>query len=706
MIFLLFVNVAFASEPTDQRILVCYKPATTEIERVELERRESLVTLAVIHLIRVRIYRLPEGASIPAVIARVSNHSFVEYAEADRVRGIQAFTDPDYPLQWALNNTGQKVNGWSGPAGVDINWPEAMVRFRAAGAIPVAVVDSGVAYLHKDLVANIFTNRIELNGVSGVDDDGNGIVDDFAGFDFLTGSPISLDQNGHGTLVASIIGGGYNNGLGGYGVCPAAAVMPLRVLDQFGKGGAPKFALASDIAVAVAYAATNGARVINLSLGGAGFTQTEQNLYASVSAMGILLVAAAGNGGADGRGDNIDFTPVYPASYAVPSMIGVAAQDRSGGLAPFSNFGIASVQVAAPGTDIRGADVTRTTILFEGFELGAVGWTVGSSAGNFSPDSWVIDLYENNRFLADHSTSLNRTYYGNTNTWAASPRIDLRSILGSRLIFDSFVSLADDILLIESSFDGVSWAIRGYLWGGNDGYASWQYDLSDLDGSQVYLRFRLVTNGSLHGGGVLIDNFKITGTLALDSNNPAFQFNNGTSFAAPIVSGVAALVMAHRPELTALQVKEILLSSSRPVPALAGKITTGAMIDAERAIVAAESAAAGIHTADINRDFAINLQELTRVIQLYNTRRGSVRTGAYGFPTGSYSEDGFTPDSARTSPGWVSHRYHVADVNRDGRISLGELTRVIELFNVRTGSARSGRYKLQPGTEDGFAGNP
>lgn len=112
------------------------------------------------------------------------------------------------------------------------------------------------------------------------------------------------------------------------------------------------------------------------------------------------------------------------------------------------------------------------------------------------------------------------------------------------------------------------------------------------------------------------------------------------------------------------------------------------------------------HSADISRDFRISLLELTRVIELYNTRNGTTRTGAYVVASAT-TEDGFASDSARPSSSTVLlTRYHAADSNRDGKVSLVELTRVIELYNYRSGTTRTGQYKPQSGTEDGFAPGP
>jgi len=111
------------------------------------------------------------------------------------------------------------------------------------------------------------------------------------------------------------------------------------------------------------------------------------------------------------------------------------------------------------------------------------------------------------------------------------------------------------------------------------------------------------------------------------------------------------------------------------------------------------------HSADVDRNMRISLLELTRVIELYNTRNGTTRTGCYGVQIGT--EDGFVAAPTRGSTEKASLMvYHSADSNRDGKVSLLELTRVIELYNTRTGTTRTGQYKLQSGTEDGFAPGP
>jgi hypothetical protein len=582
-------NLWAADEFAVGEALIRFKDSATAQEIAIFERTEALTFLNEIQTIKVRLYRLSQSVDVKAAVASFSKNPIVDFAEPNYSRDISAVNDPSYPNQWSLHNTGQRVNGVSGLAGVDIRWPEAMALFKGIKPITVAVIDSGVALDHPEVFANVFTNSAELTGVQGVDDDRNGYVDDFSGYDLYAQDPYALDEFGHGTLVAGIIAGVSNNGIGGAGISPTAKIMSLRVLNQFGRGGVPKFARVSDVALALDYSGRKGVKIVNLSLGGSTFSSTELLILQALNAAGVLVVAAAGNGGDDLRGDNNDVAPIYPASYAVNNIIAVAAQDRSAGLAPFSNFGAQRVHIAAPGTQIFGADVTRRTVFSQNFNGSTPGWITGNSSGNLALQPWNI-YNAPDSFLVDRL--LGSTYSPFTNTWVRSPLISLAGALGAQLTFDSFFDLADDILWSEASADAVTWFPYSYLVGtSNSTVGTYSVDISDFDGASGYLRFRLTSNGFLEGIGVFIDNVVISSVTVFDPSAPRFTHSDGTSFAAPMVAGVAALVMSQRPDLNASQVRSIILNSARPVAALIGKVSTGGMLDAERALQLANSTA-------------------------------------------------------------------------------------------------------------------
>lgn len=600
------VSLFGADEFVADEILIRFRDSTPTQEITAFEKNESLTFLNEISTIKVRLYRLSQGADVTTAVRRFTQNPIVEFAEPNYARKASSVNDPYYSSQWSLHNTGQRVNGVSGQAGVDIRWPEAMALFTGNTPVTVAVIDSGVALDHPDILPHAFVNSAELNGIGGVDDDHNGYVDDFSGYDFYAQNNVALDENGHGTLVASIIAGASNNGIGGAGICPNARIMSLRVLNQFGRGGLPKFARVSDVALALDYALRNGAKIVNLSLGGSSFSATELLILRSLDSGGVLVVAAAGNGGDDGIGDNNDVIPFYPASYAVNNIIAVAAQDRSGGLALFSNYGVRSVQIAAPGTQIFGANITRRTVFSENFQGAAPGWTVGSANGNLSPYTWSIGTSGSQRVLTDRLTGA--TYAPLTNTFARSPFISLNGTLGARLTFDVDFDLADDFLYIDVSADGTNWITYDYTSGSSElNWSTHSVDISDFDGGAGYFRFRLASNSSNQGLGVAIDNVSITSVTVLDSGTPQFQYEDGTSFSAPMVAGVAALVMSQRPDLSTSLVRSIILSSARPVTALSGKVATGGMLDAEHALQLANASSAS------NPGRLVNLSVISRI---------------------------------------------------------------------------------------------
>ena len=260
--------------------------------------------------------------------ARTARRSGVRFAEPNRrYRAAAAPGDPLFGDQWSLSD--DTVLG-AGPA-----WDQT-----TGGDVTVAVIDSGVDTTHADLAPNVWTNAGEIPG-NGVDDDGNGFVDDTQGWNFVSNSPNVRDDNGHGTHVAGIIGARGGNGIGIAGVAWRARIMPIKVLDASAVGSA------ATLALGIRYAVANGAQVINLSVSGPGYSRAFDEAVQFASDSGVVVVGAAGN---DGR--NVDAAPAYPAAFQAPLLVAVAATAQGGGLSPVSNFGAGNVELAAPGQDI------------------------------------------------------------------------------------------------------------------------------------------------------------------------------------------------------------------------------------------------------------------------------------------------------------------------------------------------------------------
>jgi subtilisin family serine protease len=251
----------------------------------------------------------------------------VEYAEPDYVLDLLVTpNDPDYSLLWGLSN---------------INAPLAWDTQTGSASVRVGAIDTGVAWSHADLAANIWTNPGEIAG-NGVDDDGNGRIDDVRGWDFGSGDNNPQDQGSHGTHTAGTIGAVGNNATGVTGVCWTVSIVPLKIADNSGN------LLTSAAVQAVNYATANGCKVTSNSWGGGGYSSSLYSAISAANTAGSLFVAAAGN-----SSSNNDTNPMYPASYNLPNIISVLAITSSNGLASFSSYGATTVDLGAPGVSIR-----------------------------------------------------------------------------------------------------------------------------------------------------------------------------------------------------------------------------------------------------------------------------------------------------------------------------------------------------------------
>ena len=236
---------------------------------------------------------------------------------------------------WGLHNEGQD----GGTAGIDIGAKTAWETSVGSRTGPiVAVVDTGVDIRHQDLKENIWTNEGEVPG-DGIDNDGNGVIDDVNGYNSAAKSNDPKDDNGHGTHVAGTIGAIGNNGKGITGVNQQARIMPVRFLSEDGSGNT------ADAIDALVYASRTGARVINNSWGGNKYNQL---LFDVIADSPALFVCAAGNEAFDN-----DLTAVYPATFPLDNIISVTAHDRNNEFPKFANRGEKTVHLAAPGVDIN-----------------------------------------------------------------------------------------------------------------------------------------------------------------------------------------------------------------------------------------------------------------------------------------------------------------------------------------------------------------
>lgn len=288
------------------------------------------------------VVKLPAGMTVKNALRTFNKAEGILYAEPNyRVKVLSSIpNDPRFCELWGMHNTGQT----GGTPDADIDAPEAWDIANGSHEIVVAVIDSGVDYTHADLAPNIWVNEAEANGTPGVDDDGNGYEDDIYGYDFCNDDPDPMDDHDHGTHCAGTIGAVGNNGEGVTGVCWNVRIMALKFLDSDGGNTA-------DAIECVEYSTLMGANLSSNSWGGGGYSQGLKDAIEAAGAAGMLFVAAAGN-----DGQNNDTIPLYPSSYVCSNIIAVMATDHDDERSiwsPYSsNYGLTSVDLGAPGTDI------------------------------------------------------------------------------------------------------------------------------------------------------------------------------------------------------------------------------------------------------------------------------------------------------------------------------------------------------------------
>ncbi len=301
------------------------------------------------------------------VAAALDAHPSVNWFERDEsIQGEAVPNDPHFPWQTGLHNVGQD----GGTADADIDAPEAWNANTGSRSVVVAVIDTGVDYTHPDLAANIWTNTAEVPG-NGLDDDHNGFVDDVHGYDFRNNDGDPLDDNRHGTHVAGTIAAVGNNGLGVTGVAWSASILPLKFLGSDNRGQMTDAVRALNYATLLRQQYGVNIRVVNASWGSGDYSASLREALAAAALADILVVAAAGNGDVLGHGMDNDAIGFYPASYDLENIVSVAASDTNDKLARFSNYGVRTVDIAAPGVGILSTEPGGTYATRNGTSMAA-----------------------------------------------------------------------------------------------------------------------------------------------------------------------------------------------------------------------------------------------------------------------------------------------------------------------------------------------
>lgn len=294
--------------------------------------------------------KLPAGVSVAEAMAAMAKDDRVAFAEPNNTYGLPEIIEGESPTApanvsddpkvgqlYGLHNTGQT----GGTEDADIDAPEAWAthtgRTQSDGGTLLAVVDTGIDYNHPDLKDNMWTNTGEVAG-DGIDNDGNGVIDDVYGYNAFDDSGDPMDGHSHGTHCAGTIAAKGNNGVGVAGVNHDANLMAVKIFSDSGRTSV------AAIVRGIQYSTKMGARITSNSWGGGRANEGIKSAFAESSALHLM---AAGNSGSDN-----DRRPHFPSSYDLPNNIAVAATDHNDQLARFSCYGATSVDIAAPGVNI------------------------------------------------------------------------------------------------------------------------------------------------------------------------------------------------------------------------------------------------------------------------------------------------------------------------------------------------------------------
>jgi len=294
--------------------------------------------------------KIPEGKL--TALLKEKNIAFIE--PDYRLYANILPNDPSFSNQWGLHNTGQT----GGSEDADIDAPEAWDLSTGDASTVIALIDTGADISHSDLADNIWTNPGEVPN-DGIDNDGNGYIDDITGWDFFHNDNTLFDPSDgddHGTHVAGIMAAKGHNATGVAGLNWSGKIMVIKFLG-------PKGGFTSDAIKAIEYASEKGAKIINASWGGGGFSQS---LKDAIALYNNLFVAAAGN-----NAINTDSSPHYPSNYTLANIISVAASNDQDNLASFSNWGATSVDLAAPGQTILSTTPGNSYSYFSGTSMAA-----------------------------------------------------------------------------------------------------------------------------------------------------------------------------------------------------------------------------------------------------------------------------------------------------------------------------------------------
>lgn len=550
----LFSEEAYsAPEYVEGEVLVTFKPSETldatkrtlAVHSMEMARHFAFLSGR-----RGRHTGLARGLGrrTAALIQELQREPSVETAEPNFLRWptAQPPNDSLFPRQWGLQNTGQPVNGFSGTTGADTRFLQAWTLARKSSSnVVVALIDTGVDYRHPDLAGNMWTNPGEAPG-NHLDDDQNGYIDDYYGWDFADHIPDPSDSDIHGTHVAGTIAALGNNQMGVIGIDFQAKIMALKASSNGSN------LTDSAIIEAIQYATMMKGRgvniaAINASFGGPGFDSAMLGAIQSAGDAGIVFCAAAGNDSSDN-----DLTATYPAAYRLPNMIVVAATDQNDALASFSNHGATTVDLGAPGVNILSTTPTNKPGLTSYVKQGST--------------TYAANVVTYSGIAAGLTATIYDCGLGYPSNFPAAVNGNIALLSRGTIFFSDKAA--------NAKAAGARAAIvynngSGNFSGTLGSPSNWIPVVSIAQADGLAIKASLPASGT-------VANFPDPAKI--------YQFLDGTSMATPHVSGAVAFAAMNFPDENVSQRIQRVLASVDLVPGLQGKVASGGRLNLQRIV--------------------------------------------------------------------------------------------------------------------------